>query len=126
MIRDGYLAAYQGAEYEAHPDDADMRLYSVDAKTVERGFEPLPGGRFRKVVGLSDLDGAWYVFTMCTWRGVPCRVLYEHGAHLRVEYIGGQAPVAERLRFELFDQGVYQAWAARSEAQDLREQRIEL
>jgi hypothetical protein len=126
MIRDGYLARHRGAEYEAHPDDADMRLYSVDASSAARGFEALPGGRFRKVVPVAELDGAWYVFTLCTWRGVPCRVLYEHGAHLRVEYVGGQAPVAERLGFEPFDQGVYQAWAPRAEAQAVREQRIEL
>lgn len=126
MIRDGYLAKYRGTEYEAHPDDTDMRLYSVDPASAEQGFEALPGGRFRKVVPLAELDGAWYVFTMCTWRGVPCRALYEQGEYVRVEYIGGQAPVAERLRFDQFDQGVYQSWAPRTEAPDLREQRIAL
>jgi hypothetical protein len=126
MIRDGYLAAYRGAEFEAHPDDAEVRLYSMDPSAQGQGFEPLPGRRFRKVVPLTELDGAWYVFTLCTWRGVPCRVLYEQGSHLRVEYVGGQAPVAERIGFELFDRGVYQAWAPRNEAQDLRELRVNL
>jgi hypothetical protein len=126
MIRDGYLAAYGGAEYEAHPDDTDVRLYSTDPTMAAQGFEALSGGRFRRIVAMSDLDSAWYVFTLCTWRGMTCRVLYENGDHLRVEYIGGRAPVAERLGFELFDQGVYQSWAPRAEAQDLHEQRIEL
>jgi hypothetical protein len=126
MIRDGHVASYRGVEYEASPDAERMRLYASDPGPEDAGFEQVAPGRFVRVVDPSDLDGRWYVFTLCTWRGEVCRALYEQGENVRLEYVGGRAPVAERLGMELFDQGVYQAWAPRTELQELREERLEI
>jgi hypothetical protein len=41
-----------------------------------------------------------------------------------VEYTGGRAPVAESLGLELFDRGVYQAWASKHEVEDVREESV--
>jgi hypothetical protein len=126
MIRDGYVATYRGVEYEASPDAEKVRLYSAYPGSEGAGFEQVAPGRFLKVVEPSDLEGRWYVFTLCTWRGEVCRALYEQGEHVRLEYVGGKAPVADRLGLEFFDHGVYQGWALRTELQDLREERLEI
>jgi hypothetical protein len=126
MIRDGYYASYRGVEYEASPDGERMRLYSAYAGSEGAGFEQVAPSRFVKLVDPSELDGCWYVFSLCTWRGEVCRALYEQGEHIRLEYVGGKAPVADRLGLEFFDHGVYQGWALQNEVQDLREERLDL
>jgi hypothetical protein len=70
------------------------------------------------------VDRLAYVNTFCTWRGERFVVLGEHEDWLRVEYVGGKAPVAERLGLEMFDRGVYQAWAPRTEIEDLHEETV--
>ena len=106
-MRDGYVARWQGREYQASPDGDSIRLYQR-----EHGDPP---------VRLQDLA---YVRTTCTWQGQPFIVLGEHDAWLRVEYTGGRWPVAEAMRLEVFDFGVYQGWAPAAEVSDLREQRV--
>ena len=120
MIRDGYVARWQGAEYEASPDGEQVRLYRPDAAD---GFEEVRPGRYRRAVPATDvkLD---YVRTLCTWRGQPFIVLAEHDGWLRLEYTGGLAPVATQLGLEEFDYGVYQGWAPKSEVGEIREHRL--
>lgn len=120
MIRDGYAARWQGAEYEASPDGDNVRLYRPDPS---EGFEEVRAGRFRRVVPLSDVDFA-YVRTTCFWRDEPFIVLGEHDGWLRVEYTGGKATVAAELGLEEFDYGVYQGWAPRADVSELREYRV--
>ncbi|MFF5261134.1 hypothetical protein ACFY4C_19515 [Actinomadura viridis] len=120
-VRHGFYARWRGAEYEASPDGPRMRLY------LERpadGFTPVAPGRHVRVVPAAEVDGFAYVSTRCTWRGEPFVVLGEHDGWLRVEYVGGKAPVAERLGLEMFDRGVYQAWAPRAEVEDVREEAV--
>ncbi|WP_067458721.1 hypothetical protein [Actinomadura macra] len=120
-IRHGFYAGWHGAEYEASPDGDHVRLYVTQ---LADGFRQIGPGRFVQVVPVSEVDGLSYVSTYCTWRGEPFVVLGEHKEWLRVEYSGGKAPVAEQLGLELFDRGVYQAWAPRSEVEDLREKSV--
>jgi hypothetical protein len=122
-IRHGFYAAWRGTEYEASPDpDGDLvRLYL--ARHAD-GFRQIAPDRYVQVVPLKDVDHLQYVTTHCTWRGEPFVVLGEHDGWLRVEYSGGKAPVAERLGLELFDRGVYQAWASQHEVDDLREETV--
>jgi len=121
MIRDGYVARWQGHEYEASPDGDQVRLYRPDDAD---GFEEARPGRYRRVVPVADVDELVYVRTTCSWRGEPFIVLGEHDAWLRVEYSGGIAGVAGKLGLEEFDYGVYQGWAPRAEVSELREYRV--
>lgn len=117
-MRHGYYAGWRGGEYEASPDGDRVRLY---APVPTAGFAELEPGRHVRVVAPEQLDHLSYVSTLCTWQGESFLVLGEHEDWLRVEYIGGKAPVAERLGLERFDRGVYQAWAPRGEVLDIRE-----
>ncbi|MEU8345205.1 hypothetical protein SAMN05443665_101853 [Actinomadura meyerae] len=120
-IRHGYYAGWRGGEYEASPDGEQVRLYAAGRAD---GFHQISADRFVKVVPLADVERLQYVTTHCTWRGEPFVVLGEHDGWLRVEYCGGKAPVAEGLGLELFDRGVYQAWASRHEVEDLHEETV--
>jgi hypothetical protein len=121
MIRHGYYAGWRGSEWEASPDGLQVRLYSAKP---EDGFAQVVAGRYVRVVPAHEVEHLSYVNTLCTWQGEPFVVLGEHESWLRVEYTGGKAPVAERLGLELFDRGVYQAWAPRNEVEDLREETV--
>jgi hypothetical protein len=120
-VRDGYLATWQGREYEASPDGDQIRLYAGDA---EDGFAHVRPGRFVRVVPAEEVEGFCYVRTTCSWQGEPFIVLGEHEEWLRVEYTGGKAPVAKTLGLEEFDYGVYQGWAPHSQVSELREYRV--
>jgi hypothetical protein len=119
MMRDGFYAGWRGREYEASPDGDQIRLY---AGGPEDGFAEAAPGRYVRVATPQEIDHFAYVKTWCTWRGHPFQVLGEHEDWVRVEYTGGRAPVAEALGLDMFDRGVYQAWAPRGELQDVREE----
>ncbi|GAA2095109.1 hypothetical protein [Actinomadura alba] len=122
MIRDGYIASWGGAEYEASPGaDSTVRLYTAEPA---EGFEETRPGRYRRVVSAAELDSLNYIRTVCTWRGEPFVIVGEHESWLRVEYTGGLAPVAEALGLDRIDQGVWQTWAPRTEVVDLREETL--
>ncbi|MFD0684924.1 hypothetical protein [Actinomadura fibrosa] len=120
-IRHGFYAGWRGTEYEASPDGDQVRLY---LPRHADGFRQVAHDRFVQVVPMAQVDRLVYVSTYCTWRGEPFVVLGEHEGWVRVEYTGGKAPVAERLGLELFDRGVYQAWAPRAEIEDMREETV--
>ncbi|TDD74543.1 hypothetical protein [Actinomadura rubrisoli] len=120
-IRHGFYAGWRGTDYEASPDGDRVRLYL--AQQVD-GFRQIGHERYVQVVQMSEVDHLSYVSTYCTWRGEPFMVIGEHEGWLRVEYTGGKAPVAEQLGLELFDRGVYQTWAPRSEVEDMHEESV--
>ena len=88
VIRDGYAARWQGAEYEASPDGDSVRLYRPDPSD---GFEEVRPGRYRRVVPPTEVDSSLRAHH-CFWRDEPFIVLGEHDGWLRVEYTGGKAP----------------------------------
>lgn len=120
-IRYGFYAGWRGTEYEAGPDGDQVRLYLTRHAD---GFRQVAHDRHVQVVPRSEVEHLSYVSTYCTWRGEPFVVIGEHESWLRVEYTGGKAPVAEQLGLELYDRGVYQAWAPRSEVKDVHEEAI--
>ncbi|MER6812829.1 hypothetical protein ABT299_26495 [Spirillospora sp. NPDC000708] len=120
-VRHGFFARWRGTDYEASPDGDRVRLYVSEHAD---GFRQISPGRFVQVVAASEVEDVRYVSTYCTWRGEPFVVLGEHQGWLRVEYTGGKAPVAESLGLELFDRGVYQAWASKHEVEDVREESV--
>lgn len=120
-MRDGYVARWQGREFDASPDGDNVRLYRPDGGD---GFQEVRPGRYVLVLPVDEVQELVYVRTTCLWRGHPFTVLAEHDTWLRVEYTGGRAPVAQQLGLEEFDLGVYQGWAPLTEVTDLREQRI--
>ncbi|GAB3681261.1 hypothetical protein GCM10027589_51310 [Actinocorallia lasiicapitis] len=122
MIRDGYVAMWRGAEYEASPhSDGDVRLYTTQPA---EGFAEVRPGRHRRIVAPDELEKLRYVRTACRWRGERFVVVGEHETWLRVEYTGGRGPVAERLGLDRIDHGVWQTWAPRAEVEDLHEEFI--
>lgn len=118
MIRDGYIARWNGEDLEASPDGASVRLYRDGPAD---GFERVGPDRYRRVVAAAEVGHLRYITTVCRWRDQPFRVVAESGDRLRLEYTGGQAPVAEALGLELFDRGVYQGWVPAGEVTDRRE-----
>ncbi|MFI0355608.1 hypothetical protein [Actinomadura sp. 9N407] len=116
--RQGFYARWRGTEYEASPDGARVRLYLPGPA---EGFTAVTPERHVRVVPAAEVERLSYISTMCTWRGEDFIVLGEHDGWLRIEYVGGKAPVAERLGLEMFDRGVYQAWAPRAEVEGIRE-----
>lgn len=121
MIRDGYVARWGDAEYEASPDGDSVRLYRPDPA---EGFSEVRPGRYRRVVAAAEVQSLGYVRTVCMWREEPFIVLAEHDGWFRIEYTGGLAPVAAKLGLEEFDYGVYQGWAPSVEVTELRETRV--
>ncbi|RAY11872.1 hypothetical protein DPM19_28275 [Actinomadura craniellae] len=122
MSRDGYVARWRGVDYEASPGaDGTVRLYSAEPA---EGFEEVRPGRHRRLIPPDEVESLRYLRTTCTWQGEQFTVVGEHDTWLRVEYLGGRAPVAERLELEHVDHGVWQAWAPQSEVQNLREEFI--
>lgn len=122
MIRDGYIARWRDADYDAVPGvDGEVRLY---AAAPAEGFEEVRPGRFLQVVAGDQVESLRYVRTHCTWRGEPFVVIGEHEGWVRVEYAGGRAPVAVAMGLDKVDVGVYQAWVARQEIAELRQEDI--
>lgn len=119
-MRDGYFARWQDREYEASPDADRARLYAAEAVP---GFEQIAAGRYLRVVPTSELTDLYYATTRCDWRGQPFLIIGEQGSWARLEYVGEGTPPAE-LGLELFDRGVYQGWARRSEIENVREGRV--
>ena len=118
-MRDGYVARWQDADYDAVPGvDADVRLYTT---APADGFEEIRPGRYLRVVGAGEVENLRYVRTQCSWRGEPFVVIAEHDGWIRVEYIGGRGPAATALGLEKMDIGVYQAWVPHGEVSDVRE-----
>ena len=115
---DGYVAWWNGEEYEASPDGDDVRLYRDDPAD---GFEEVRPGRYRRIVPASEvrLD---YLRTECTWRGQPFIALAEHEGWLRVEYTGGLRPVARDLELDEFEFGVESSWARMAGVSEVRRQ----
>lgn len=122
MFYDGYRARWRNAEYEAVPGaDGEIRLYS--AEPAEGFTEALPG-RFVRVVRVEEIESLRYVRSRCNWRGEPFVVIGEYDDWVRVEYIGGRAPVAAALGLERMDIGVHQVWVPRGELHDCYEEDI--
>jgi len=123
VTRDGYRARWRGAEYEASPDIGPggslIRLYSTQERD---GFEELAPDRYRRTVPMDEVERLMYVSQVCTCQGEPFQVLEERNEWLRVEYTGGQAPVAERLGLDKVERGVYQAWVRRDDVRGLRDE----
>lgn len=120
-MRDGYVARWQGREYDATPDGDNVRLYQ---RQPGDGFEEIRDGRFVRVLPVAEVGDLSYIRTTCSWKGQPFIVLGEHDSWLRVEYTGGRSPVAESMGLEAFDFGVYQGWVPADEVTDLREHRV--
>lgn len=119
-MRDGYVARWRGADYDAAPGvDGEVRLY---ASAPAEGFTEVRDGRYVRVMREDEVESLRYVRTRCTWRGEPFIVIGEHGEWLRLEYVGGRAPVAAALELETVDIGVYQAWAPRAQVSGLHEE----
>lgn len=118
---DGYIARWRDREYEASPDGDYMRLYTPDP---QEGFTEVAPGRYRRSVPAPEVEDFYYLRTVCKWRGEPFHVIGETGNWLRVEYVGGQEPVAAELGLDRYDAGVYQGWALRDEVTDLHQKQV--
>jgi hypothetical protein len=122
VIRDGYVARWRNASYEAAPGaDGEVRLYSA---VPAEGFEEALPDRFVRVVRGDEVESLRYVRSRCNWRGQPFVVLGEYDDWVRVEYVGGRAPVAAELELDQVDIGVHQAWVPRDQVQDIEEDDI--
>jgi hypothetical protein len=110
MTGDGYLAQWNGQQYEASPslDDGRLtiRLYSPDPAD---GFEQVSADRYVRAVPLAEIDELHHVATVCHWTGAPFRVLRRDGTRLLLEYTGDQ-PAEAHLGLTRTDPGVHRTW----------------
>jgi hypothetical protein len=122
-MRDGYVARWQGIDYEASPDigagEPSVRLYQTHPAP---GFTELAPGRHRRIVPLREVERLSHVSEICTWRGHPFRVIERRGPDLLVEYTGGQVPVARQLGLDRLARGVYRRWIKLAEAEAVRDE----
>lgn len=119
-----YRALWRGETYEAFPapPSPEIRLYSDAAVD---GFELVREGRWRRVVPLSSVSRLTYVRVVAVWRGEPVLVRgFLDGGLTSVEYIGGNAVVAERLGCERVSRGVYRARVRGVELGEVREDEV--
>lgn len=112
MISDGYVASWRGDLFEASPTLENGRLYvRIYSSSARAGFDEAASQRYVKVVSPKDLDRLSYVTRICQWQGQPCRIVSRNDANeILLEYLGGQTPVAERLRMNRIERGVYRIW----------------
>jgi hypothetical protein len=116
VIRDGYLAMWQGAEYEASPDGTDVRLYSAGA---EDGFAEIGPGRYRRIVAAGDVEWFGYVRTIARWGEVPVHILAEHGGQWLLAVTDRPQPVG----FTAAERGVFLGWRPHAEVTEVEESR---
>jgi hypothetical protein len=122
VIRNGYLAVWGGAEYDASPAaDGTVRLYRA---TPADGFDQLAPGRYRRVVRADEVAMLRYVRTVCVWRDARFVVIGGHGEWLRLECLDPDESLRDGLGLERFDEGVHQGWAPRAEVTDLVEEYV--
>lgn len=123
MTRNGYVAWWQGAEFEAVPDAAAeglwVRLYHPRPMP---GFDEVAPERYRRVVAGPEVQRLVYVRTVCTWHGEPFLLLDAFAGRARLEYTGGQVPVAELLRLERVERGVYRITVPYDDLRSVREE----
>lgn len=117
MIPDGYVARVDGAEYEASPDGALIRLYT-DEPT--EGFDEVAPHRYRRLIPATSVEWLGYLRTTATLKGQPVTVLAERPGQVLVEYIGGNARNALALGLPRTDIGVYRGWMPTKDLQDVR------
>lgn len=118
-MRDGYYARWRDREFAASPDGDRVRLYTTEPDV---GFEQIGPQRYLRVVPASDVTDVGYLTNRCVWRGSSFMIIGTNDQWYRLEYVGELPPPAE-LGLALFDRGVYQAWARRSEVTDIAETR---
>jgi hypothetical protein len=122
-----YRARWHGDEYDAgadpRPDQLWMRLY---ASTPAAGFDEIGSGRYVRPVPAVDCEVVLYVTVVCEWRGAPFQVHGDSDRDLLLEYIGGLLHVAQRLRLQRIERGVYRTWVPRAEVRAMREHAVVL
>jgi hypothetical protein len=121
VIPDGYTARWRGADYEASPDGAAVRLYSI---RPEPGFETVGDGRYRRTVPAGEVDGLGYLRTVGLWRDVPVLVLAERDGRYLVEYHGGNGPAARALGLARIDVAVYAGWVDAAQVCAVRQEAV--
>lgn len=117
MIREGLFVTWRK---EMYPVSIELTGVFIYADKPLDGFREVAPGRYERNVMNDDIVGT-YISTVGTWRGAPVKALYDDGDRVRIEYIGGQAPLAESLGMDRVDKGVYQTWASRADLPDLHE-----
>lgn len=123
MTRDGYRAWWRGGEYEAAPDPTVdglwVRLY---VPRPMPGFEEVGPERHRRIVAGSELERLVYVRTVCTWHGEPFLLLDAFAGRAYIEYVGGQVPVAQLLRLQRVERGVYRIKVPYDDLREVRQE----
>ncbi|SHN03523.1 hypothetical protein [Cryptosporangium aurantiacum] len=124
-MRAGYLARWQGSEYEAFPAPTPeglwIRLYT---DRPEPGFDRVREGRYRRVVLPSALEQLAYVRPVAMWRDQPFLLRSREGGRAHLEYTGGNAAVAARLGCTRVERGVYEIRVPSDELTGIRTETV--
>jgi hypothetical protein len=112
-VRDGYLARWRGADYEASPDGFLIRLYTAGPTP---GFDPVAAGRYRRLIPAEEAEWHGYVRTTAVWREVPVIVLDGKADMVLIAVEAQPAPPG----FHPAEPGVHHGWVHQLEVERLR------
>lgn len=111
----GPIAVWRGAPYAADPlEDGTVALAADAEPDAALGFERTAAGRWRRVVPADEVTELFELSVTARWNGLEMRVVdsfrdTEGRPVARVSYTGHDADLAEGLRLQKVDAGVYEA-----------------
>lgn len=111
----GPVAVWRGGPYAADPlDDGTVVLATEAEPEAALGFERTDAGRWRRVVPAGEVAELFELNVTARWNGLEMRVVdsfrdAEGQPVARVSYTGHDADLAEGLRLQKVDAGVYEA-----------------
>jgi hypothetical protein len=110
----GPVARWQGATYPADVFDDHVVIAAVQKPDRRLKFAKTASGRFRREVPRGEVDELFELYVEARWNGLQMRVVDEvpasgGGTVMRVSYIGHDADLAEGLRLQKIEAGVYEA-----------------
>lgn len=112
----GPVARWHGGYVDADViEDGEAVVLALSSPPLtESGFDPTPAGRWRRVVARDEVSEIFEVDLTARWEGLPVRLVDQWrdaagDVSFRASSIGPDAALAERLRMQKIEAGVYES-----------------
>ncbi len=127
----GPVAKWHGAYLEADVVDggATVVLALANPPLAETGFEMAPSGRWYRMVPREDVSELFELDLTARWRGLSVRVVdqwqdADRYVVARVSHLGDDIDLAEALRFDRIEAGVYESVVYAAELTDIETNQV--